>query len=139
MKERRYNMVRWTAAGLLIVTYLNGCSINQSQAPNRSPDRAYIDYWPAPHDSNQLRLAVKDNIDIKGVVTSAGSEYLARNSPPASRDADCLTIARQRHVRIIGKTNLSEFAVAPSEQYQPNQIDVAGSFNIARKELQQIR
>ena len=117
MKERRYIMVRWTASGLLIVSYLNGCSTNQSHAPNRSPDRAYIDYWPASRDSNQLRLAVKDNIDIKGVVTSAGSEYLAHNNPPASRDADCLAIARQQHVRIVGKTNLSEFAVAPSERY----------------------
>jgi amidase len=114
MKERRNSMVRWTAGGLLIVACLTSCSMNLSQAPNRSPDRAYIDYWPAPRASNQLRLAVKDNIDIKGVVTSAGSEYVAQNNPPASRDADCLAIARQRHVRIVGKTNLSEFAVAPS-------------------------
>jgi amidase len=114
MKERRHNMVRWTAVGVLIVICLNGCSTNLSHAPNRSPDRAYIDYWPAHRDNNQLRLAVKDNIDIKGVVTSAGSEYLAQNNPPASRDADCLAIARQQHVRIVGKTNLSEFAVAPS-------------------------
>jgi Asp-tRNA(Asn)/Glu-tRNA(Gln) amidotransferase A subunit family amidase len=116
MKEWRYVMVRRTATaiGLLVVTCFNGCSTFQNYAPKRSPDRAYIDYWPAPRDSNQLRLAVKDNIDIKGVVTSAGSEYVADNNPPASRDADCLTIARQQHVRIVGKTNLSEFAVAPS-------------------------
>ena len=78
MKERRNSMVRWTAAGLLIVACLTSCSTIQSQAPNRSPDRAYIDYWPAPRAGNQLRLAVKDNIDIKGVVTSAGSEYVAQ-------------------------------------------------------------
>jgi amidase len=107
-------MVRWTAVGLLIVACFTSCSMNQSQAPSRSPDRAYIDYWPAPRAGNQLRLAIKDNIDTKGVVTSAGSEYLAHNNPPASRDADCLTIARQQHVRLVGKTNLSEFAVAPS-------------------------
>jgi len=65
---------------------------------------------PAP-----LRLAVKDNIDIKGYVTSAGSEYVAKNSAPAARDADCLTIARQRpNVVIVGKANLSEFAISPS-------------------------
>lgn len=116
MKEWRYVMVRWTATaiGLLIINCFNGCSTFQSYAPKHSPDRAYIDYWPTPRDSNQVRLAVKDNIDIKGVVTSAGSEYLAHNSPPASSDADCLAIARQQHVQIIGKTNLSEFAVAPS-------------------------
>src|SRR5208282_4716619 len=41
-------------------------------------------------------------------------EFLVRNSPPAATDADCLAIARKRNVRIVGKTNLSEFAVAPS-------------------------
>jgi len=51
---------------------------------------------------------------MKGVVTTAGSEYLARNSPPAVKDASCLAIARQRKVQIVGKANLSEFAVAPS-------------------------
>ena len=37
-----------------------------------------FDYWPAPRNSKQLRLAVKDNIDMKGVVTSAGSEYIIK-------------------------------------------------------------
>ena len=61
-----------------------------------------------------MRLAVKDNIDMKGVVTTAGSEYVAKTSHAASRDAQCLEIARERNVQIVGKTNLSEFAVAPS-------------------------
>jgi amidase len=61
-----------------------------------------------------LRLAVKDLIDVKGVVTTAGSEYVAETSPPAKSDAACLMIARTRNVQIVGKTNLSEFAVAPS-------------------------
>ena len=61
-----------------------------------------------------MRLAVKDNIDMKGVVTTAGSQYLAKNSPPADADAKCLAIARERNVQIVGKTNLSEFAVAVS-------------------------
>jgi amidase len=51
---------------------------------------------------------------MKGLVTTAGSEYFAKTSPPATGDAECLAIARERNVRIIGKTNLSEFAVAPS-------------------------
>jgi len=51
---------------------------------------------------------------MRGVVTTAGSEYFAKNSRPAKRDAACLTIARQRGVKIVGKTNLSEFAVSPS-------------------------
>src|SRR4029077_19333845 len=33
---------------------------------------------------------------------------------PAQKDAPCLAIARARNVQIIGKTNLSEFAISPS-------------------------
>ena len=94
--------------------FFNGCTLLPRHSANRSRDHAFIVYWAPPDGSNQLRLAVKDNIDMKGVVTTAGSEYLSKNSPPAARDAKCLTIARQRNVQIVGKTNLSEFAVAPS-------------------------
>jgi amidase len=51
---------------------------------------------------------------MKGVVTSAGSAYLIKTNPPAATDANCLAIARQRNVRIVGKANLTEFGVAPS-------------------------
>jgi Asp-tRNA(Asn)/Glu-tRNA(Gln) amidotransferase A subunit family amidase len=51
---------------------------------------------------------------MKGVVTTAGSEFLAKHSSPAKRDAKCLAIARQRGVQFVGKTNLSELAVAVS-------------------------
>src|SRR3977135_3789249 len=111
MKKRHYVVARVRLAGFLLASYLSGCSILPS-LPKRSPrgshGHAFIDYWPSHETSNQLRLAVKDNIDLKGVVTSAGSQYLEKTSPPASRDADCLAIARKRNVRIVGKTNLSE-------------------------------
>src|SRR5260370_42324535 len=51
---------------------------------------------------------------MKDVVNTVGSEYLAKTSQAATRDAKCLEIARKRNVQIVGKTNLSEFAVAPS-------------------------
>ena len=51
---------------------------------------------------------------MKGVVTTGGSEFLAKHSLPAKRDAKCLAIARQRGVQFVGKTNLSELAVAVS-------------------------
>ena len=57
---------------------------------------------------------MNDNIDVQGVVTTAGSELLAKTRAPAEKDAACLAIARQRNVLIVGKANLSEFAVAPS-------------------------
>jgi Asp-tRNA(Asn)/Glu-tRNA(Gln) amidotransferase A subunit family amidase len=114
MKKRSYVFVRWTLASLLLSIHLTGCYVVQRPAPRGSPDHAYIDYWPAHEKNNQLSLAIKDNIDMKGVVTTAGSEYLAKTAPPALRDADCLAIARQRNVRIVGKTTLSEFALSPS-------------------------
>ncbi len=114
MKKRRYLVAPWMLTGLLLTSYLNGCAVFQSHWPHGSPDHAYIHYWPAPPNSQQMKLAVKDNIDMKGVVTSAGSEYLIKNNRPALTDADCLAIARQRNVQIVGKTNLSEFGVAPS-------------------------
>src|SRR6266567_5135962 len=114
MKNRRCAIAQWILPGLLLMGFFNGCTLLPRHSANRSRDYAFIVYWPPPDGSNQLRLAVKDNIDMKGVVTTAGSEYLSKNSPPAARDAECLAIARQRNVQIVGKTNLSEFAVAPS-------------------------
>ncbi|MGB8168578.1 MAG: amidase [Chthoniobacteraceae bacterium] len=77
-------------------------------------DHAFISYWPPEENSKGLRLAVKDLIDMQGQVTTAGSEFLAKNSPPAKRDAACLAIARRRGVQFVGKTNTTELAVAPS-------------------------
>ncbi len=51
---------------------------------------------------------------MKGVVTTAGSGLFAKHNPPASRDAKCLEIARERNVQIVGKTNLAEFALGVS-------------------------
>ncbi|MDZ4287592.1 MAG: amidase, partial [Prosthecobacter sp.] len=75
---------------------------------------AFIRHTPGPAGEHRLRLAVKDFIDVRGMVTSAGSRYLAKNNPPARRDAACLALARERGVRIVGKTNANEFGVTAS-------------------------
>ena len=51
---------------------------------------------------------------MKGVVTTAGSEIFSVTHKPAEKDAPCLAIARRRNVQIVGKTNMTEFAVSPS-------------------------
>lgn len=94
---------------LLCTALFSGCTL----VPHLHGDRAFIDYWPS-QKTGQLTLAIKDNIDMQGVVTTAGSRFLLRHAPPAKKDAACLAIARQRKVPIVGKTTLSEFAVAPS-------------------------
>jgi Asp-tRNA(Asn)/Glu-tRNA(Gln) amidotransferase A subunit family amidase len=113
MKALCRSSARSVLIGLLLITGFSACEIPHRQLANDSHDHVFIRYW-APKDSRQLRLAVKDLIDIKGVVTSAGSQYVAKTSSPATSDAACLAISRAKNVQIVGKTNLSEFAVAPS-------------------------
>jgi amidase len=114
MQNRRCVNAPWIVSGLALIILLNACSSPQAGMGKHSRDHAFIVYWPPPEGSGQLRLAVKDLIDMKGVVTTAGSEYVAKHSPPASQDAKCLELARERKVQIVGKTNLPEFAVTVS-------------------------
>jgi len=105
---------RTILAGVALISWLSGCAIPNVRPVSATRDRAFIEYWPPQPGNKKLRLAVKDLIDMKGVVTTAGSEFLAKHSAPAKRDAKCLEIARQRGVQFVGKTNLSELAVAVS-------------------------
>jgi Asp-tRNA(Asn)/Glu-tRNA(Gln) amidotransferase A subunit family amidase len=114
MKNFRCVLAQCVLPGLLLMSFFSACSTPQKRLANRSRDHAFIVYWPPSENSKQLRLAVKDLIDMKGVVTTAGSEYVAKTSPPASQDAKCLELARERNVQIVGKTNLTEFAVTVS-------------------------
>jgi len=99
---------------LLLLTGIGACSSSPQRQMRHLRQHAFISYWPPPAGSQVLRLAVKDNIDMQGRVTSAGSEYLAKNRPPAEHDAPCLALARERGVHFVGKTNLTEFAVTVS-------------------------
>jgi amidase len=114
MKKHHRVIAHLALVWLLVASSLSGCTILEERRSTGPRDQAFIDYWPSPNNSKRLSLAVKDNIDMKGVVTTAGSQYLADTSPPALRDAECMAIARERNVQIVGKTNLSEFAVSPS-------------------------
>jgi amidase len=99
---------------LVALALLNGCSALPGFGNKLSGNRAFIKYWPPDPNSKELRLAVKDNIDMQGVITTAGSEYFLKTHKPAEKDAACLELARARNVQIVGKTNLTEFAISPS-------------------------
>jgi amidase len=118
MKPRAARTIVTVVSFLLATTsiaFLSGCSLLPSVHPRLEGNRAFIVYWPPAETNNhQLKLAVKDNIDLNGVVTTAGSGFKDRFGSPAEKDAPCMAIARQRNVEIVGKANLSEFAVAPS-------------------------
>jgi amidase len=104
---------KWLPLALASLVLCSGCSF-LPRPSKLSGNRAFIAYWPPGPNSNGLKLAVKDNIDMKGVVTTAGSEIFSVTHKPAKKDAPCLAIARQRNVQIVGKTNLTEFAISPS-------------------------
>lgn len=107
-------LVAHLSLALCAMSGLSSCSSLQRHSRTGTPNNAFIAYWPAPANSGRLRLAVKDLIDLKGTVTTAGSEYVSKNAQPATRDANCMEIARARGVQVVGKTNLSEFALSPS-------------------------
>lgn len=96
---------------------LTACSFRDQlkpPPPGVTKDRAFITYDPPPPGDGRLRLAVKDLIDLKGEVTTAGSEHYAKEGVRATKDAACMAIARERGVVIVGKTNLAEFAMGTS-------------------------
>ena len=61
-----------------------------------------------------VRLAVKDLIDMRGELTTAGCRAVAARAVPAERDAACLAGARAAGARLVGRTNLHELALGVS-------------------------
>jgi amidase len=113
-KNHRRHTGEFVALPLVCLLLLGGCSVVPRVNALLPGNRAFIVHWPAKSDPGQLKLAIKDNIDMEGVVTTAGSEYFAKTRAPAKKDAACLAIAKERGVYIVGKTNMTEFAVSPS-------------------------
>src|SRR5215467_14948910 len=70
----------------------------------------FITRLPSNPGATGPRLAVKDLIDIEGVLTTAGSRAVAETAKPAGRDAACLAGARAAGAVIVGKANLHELA-----------------------------
>ena len=79
---------------------LSACAVRQAPLPNRPGDHVFIEYWGAEKAGGKLRLAVKDLIDVRGTVTSSGTEYHKQRGIRAKQDAACLAIARERGVAI---------------------------------------
>lgn len=61
-----------------------------------------------------LTVAVKDLIDVKGSVTSAGCRAVADRGQPAAADALCIARVRAAGGRLLGKVNLHELAFGVS-------------------------
>ena len=67
-----------------------------------------IEIYDNPNDTNLINIVVKDNIDIGGKVTSAGSLALKDNI--ATNDAFIIDKLKRANYHILGKANLSEWA-----------------------------
>ena len=67
-----------------------------------------IEIYDNPNDANLINIVIKDNIDIGGKVTSAGSLALKDNI--AKSDAFIIDKLKRANYYILGKANLSECA-----------------------------
>ena len=75
----------------------------------RAPDlRAFI-YLARDVPERGLHIAVKDNIDVRGMPTTAGGRHL--DPAPRARDAECVRRLRVAGCVFVGKTNLYEYAM----------------------------
>jgi amidase len=61
-----------------------------------------------------VRVAVKDAIDMAGVITTAGCVAVRDRAVPARSDAVCLAGVRAAGAFIVGKTTLTELCVSPA-------------------------
>ena len=105
LNQNNYQLIKY----LLLILSLNlPISLNGSDSKN-----ALIESYENISNSNKLNIVIKDNIDIKGKVTSAGSIALKDNI--ADKNAFIIDKLIQANYFILGKANLSEWANFRSE------------------------
>ena len=80
----------------------------------KDPFNAFILEIPSMEEKNSINIAIKDNIDLAGFPTTAGSIAMLSNIP--QKDAFIVNKLKQNGYHISGKTNLSEWANFRSEK-----------------------
>lgn len=101
MLKSVYPLNHKIGTAILLAGLLGSCASPSERSIQRN--HAFVSYFGAVKSDGRLRLAVKDLIDMKGLVTTAGSEYLAKNGLPAERDADCPAIDKAIDDPLVAK------------------------------------
>lgn len=89
-------------------------SLSQSIYPQLDRFNAYVVKIPKENISERVSIALKDNIDLVGFPTTAGSLAMTDNFP--SQNAFIVSKLQESNYFINGKTNLSEWANFRSEK-----------------------
>jgi amidase len=112
LRSRELSSVTLTKAYLARIARTNneGPSINAVRVvnPRALKEAAARDAGPVHGPLHGLPVLVKDNIDVAGLPTTAGSVALEDSVP--DRDAALVARLRAAGAVILGKTNLTEFA-----------------------------
>jgi Asp-tRNA(Asn)/Glu-tRNA(Gln) amidotransferase A subunit family amidase len=97
-------------------TLLLAClaGLSQSIYPQLDRFNAYVVKIPKENISEKVSIAIKDNIDLVGFPTTAGSLAMTDNFP--SQNAFIVSKLQENNYFINGKTNLSEWANFRSEK-----------------------
>lgn len=74
------------------------------------PSRLYFDQPSSSRPLSGLRIAIKDNIDLKGVCTSVGSRAVQDLYPPKTQNAAYVQKILAAGAVIVGKTKTVQFA-----------------------------
>ncbi len=102
--------------GLNSVAFFDPTSIEQARKLDKRKDRENLPLFGLP-------VLIKDNIDVCGLPTTAGSAVLTDNI--ARRDAPIVANLRKNGAVILGKTNMTEFANYVSDD-MPNGFSSRG-------------
>src|SRR2546423_421602 len=70
-----FTIIRTIFPPILLMTWFGGCSAVPLFTKHLPGDRAFIKQFPSEPSDKRLRLAIKDNIDMKGDVTTVGSNF----------------------------------------------------------------
>ena len=102
--------------GVYSVAFFDPTSIRQAQQLDKRRDKKDLPLFGLP-------ILIKDNIDVAGLPTTAGSCVLTDNI--AVKDAPIVANLRKNGAVILGKTNMTEFAHYTSDD-MPNGFSSRG-------------